>query len=343
MARHLVRARGKLGPVVPTGLYFGVPVLLAVFWWLRFNWEVTGDPLSFFWGPYSNVAQTAQIRTPGHDMFPYYQQPLAAALFVLQRVWLLSPSAAIFAPLVVVAALARRSWSAGLATWALASIPLFAAYQVFAGQSSAQFRYTLVAVPAGVMLACLAWRLAPARARPLVGVLALALAAAGIPLTLAGMADHRVGRMEWGIVAHLEGRPHGPRDFTQFKSERAMANYLDARAERTPVLLDTVTGFPAIAFSHYPAQFVSTTDVDFEALLARPYGSVEYILVHDPRSATDPNPMSAFGRILKVHADLLAGDPYWARLEREQGGWKLFRVISPPPTQAPLDRPVDAH
>ncbi len=59
--------------------------------------------------------------------------------------------------------------------------------------------------------------------------------------------------------------------------------------------------------------------------------------------ASDPNPMSAFGRIPKVHADLLANDPYWARLEREHGGWKLFRVISPPPTQVPLDLPIDAR
>ena len=343
MARQLVRTRGKLGPLVPTALYFSVPVLLAVFWWLRFNWEVTGDPLYFFWGPYSNVAQTAAIRTPGHDLFPYYQDLPAAARFVLDRVWLLSPGAVHLAPIVLLGAIMRRSWSAALTTWALASIPLFSIYQIYAGLSSAQFRYSMVAVPAGFVLACLAWQHAPARARPLVGVLALALSAAAIPTSFAGMADHRVGRMEWGIVSHLAGRPYGPRDFTQFKSERAVAHVLDARAERTPVLVDTVTGFPAIAFSRYPGQLVSTTDVDFEGILAAPYGKVEHILVHDPSVTTDPNPMGKYGRVLQVHPDLLDGDLYWARPEGDYGGWKLFRVVSPPPTQVPLDAPTGAR
>ena len=332
--RHFVRARGKPGPVVPTLLYFGVPIALAILYWLRFNWEVTGDPLYFFWGPYSNVAQTTAIRTPGHDLYPYYRDPAAALHFILVRVALLAPSAAVLAPVVVLGALARRSWPAALATAALASIPVFAAYQLFAGQSSAQLRYTLVAVPAGLVLACFAWRLAPPRARPLVGVLALALAAAAIPLTVAGMADRKIGRMEWGIIAHLEGRSYGPRDFTRFRSERAAARYLDARAERTPVLVDTVTGFPAIAFSHYPAQFVSTTDSDFETILANPYGRVGHILVHDPRDATDPNPMSPYARVLQVYPDILDGGADWARLEQEYGAWKLFRVVSePPPTR----------
>ena len=299
--RQLVRTRGRPGSVVPTILYFGVPILVGVYYWVKFNWDVTGDPLFFFWGPYSNVAQTAEVRMPGHDLNPYYQDPLAALRFVIERVWLLAPTLVMLAPIVVAGACARRSSSAALATWALVSIPLFAAYQLFAGQSSGQLRYVLVAVPAGVVLACLAWRLAPTRARALVGAATLGLAAASIPLAVAGMADRKVGRMEWGIVAHLEGRPSDPRVFTQFRSERAAAMDLDSRPERTPVLVDTVTGYPAILFSHEPSQFVSTTDVDFEALLARPYGNVGHILVHDPRDTTDPNPMSPFARVLKVH------------------------------------------
>lgn len=333
-ARQLVRARGAWRPLVPTQLYFGVPILLAILWWLRFNWDVTGDPLFFFWGPYSNVAQTAAIRTPGHDLYPYYRDAPASLGFVLQRVGMLSPSAAILASLVILGAIVRRSWPAALATLALASIPLFAAYQLFGGQSSAQFRYTLVAAPAGVVLTCLAWHLAPARVRTGVGVLALVLAAAAIPLTVVGMADRKIGRMEWGIIAHVRGEQYGPRDFTRFRSERAAALDLDARSERTPVLVDTVTGFPALAFSQHPDQFVSTTDADFEAVLAAPYGRVEYLLVHDPRDATDPNPMSPYARILQVHPDLLEGAD-WAQLEREYGAWKLFRVVGAPPTQAP--------
>jgi hypothetical protein len=334
LARQAAANRRDRGAILGVACYFGIPVLIAIGYWLKFNWDVTGDPLFFLWGPYSNAAQTAAHRLPGHDLYAYYGDWGAALELVLARALLLAPALAVVAPLVVLEAVARRAWAPALAAWAFGVLLLFGAVKLFAGQSTAHLRFYLSAVPAATVLACLAWRRAPGRLRPLVGGAALLAAVAAIPTTLAAMADPTIGRMEWGILAHLEGRPYEPRAFTRFASERAVARDLDARATRSPVLLDLPVGFPVVAFSAYPGQFVATPDSDFEHLLAHPHGNVGHILVHDPADPTDPNPMSAYGRILKVHPDLLAGAP-WASLEREYGAWKLYRVVAPPPTQLP--------
>ncbi|MFN0072582.1 MAG: ArnT family glycosyltransferase [Chloroflexota bacterium] len=320
--------RGKL---VSLMLVFILPPAYAMGVWMLLNWVIQGDPLFFLSGAYSNVAQTEHNRQPGSNLYYAYRSLGEAVGFVLTRAAFLAPAFAVLLAVGIPLALIRRSWTTVAIIGIWCSLPVFGAYLVYDGASAGELRYYMYVIPAGLFLARAVWQLSPPPVGTVLGMCTLAMMVLGIPTSLAALMNPEMGRMEYAIFAEVTGRPYDARLMSRFQDERAIAESLDARGVRTPVLLDAVTGFPILLNSQYPEQFVSTTDSDFKAIAERPTLGVKHILFHKPGDPSDSLSEVAYELLVERYPELLTNSATWATLEWRQGNWLMYRVLSDPP------------
>ncbi|MFN8522892.1 MAG: hypothetical protein U0821_07260 [Chloroflexota bacterium] len=340
-AVHVRRAWRTLWPMVADMLVFGAPLAYTIALWIFLSWQILGEPLYFAAGPYSNRTMTEYIRSTVYEshplyglLHPLYLNVMGSLEYALDRTAMLSLAFFVAIPLVAGLAAASRS-AASLAMLGLwLAFPLFAAAQLFQGQSEGWLRYYLYGVPGSVFLAIEAFAVAK-RDRlldSLLGLLLLLSMAISAVVALGAVTDPKIGRMEYAILAHVAGKPYDEGAFTTFPAERELARWVDDLPEGSTVLVDAVTGFPISLFTRHPERLIVTPNRDFEAILATPLGRADHLLIRTPGSVVS---MADRARLLIVHPELIEGSTPWALLERQVGNWQVFKVVGNPPPPDP--------
>ncbi len=275
------------------------PVVLAFLVWAITSWLITGQAFQQFTSQYGNSAILAQSGA-GQPA-----EKAAALRYSVAATLVLGPALPLLVPVAGALAVRRRDPAALVALLLCGAVLAFQALSFASGSTFAFLRFYVAAVPLAAVLVLFA---APARRQPpsrrpgrfatsapvrhrvpvLAATSAVALLAASLPLTTAGMQDHELAVQEYvlGAVFHPEpdnataGYADEVRIAKTFSTGRRLADYLDGlELPRGAVLLDTVYGFAVVAASHRADLFVVPSDRDFVRVLNHParYG-VKYIL-----------------------------------------------------------------
>jgi hypothetical protein len=111
------------------------------------------------------------------------------------------------------------------------------------------------------------------------------------------------------------------RDMTGAAASRFLDAYLNAHPRFT-VLADSWQAFPLIISLHQPGRIVTTSDPDFEQILANPIGHVNAFLVPAPDGA------SKLDAVDRRYPDLWAHGTSWAHLIADFPGGVHFRLYA---------------
>ena len=254
-----------------------MPVITAFAGFAAISWVLTGQAFAQFSSSYGNssVLQTTGPGSTGIHALGFIFGELAGA-------------APLAVPLLVAALLwgrrRARLRAVSLATVFGAVLFLSAALQV-SGKTLPFLRFWITGIPLEVLALALLVASRPARP-PRRSVLRLGMVAAcvaGFAVTAIAMTSTTFGVQEHQIASALDpqrNRYDERQTLAQFDTERQIAAYLD-QLQLPPgsVLVDVLDGFPVVAASRNPKQFIIPSDFDFDAALNDPtsYG-VRYLL-----------------------------------------------------------------
>jgi len=312
-----------------------MPVVTAVAAFALVSWIVTGQAFAQFSSTYGN-SSVIQATAPAAT-------GLSALRFSIGE---LAGAGPLALPLVCLAALwldkERRSRALGLVGVFGGVLALTALLQV-TGKTLPFLRFWIAAIPLEVLLLGLLaaqWAQRPRRAHRLQSLRAVAavgglvaLVAATFSITWSAMTNTIYGVQEHQIATVVEpwrDRFDERQTLAQFTAERRLAAYLDAlRLPAGSVLVDVLDGFPVVAASRDPRQFVIPSDFDFAQALSDPvhYG-VRYLLtVPDAgRGANDALNMAFPG----VYDNGLPGSRLLLQVDSGDlfPDWRLYRLAS---------------
>lgn len=309
--RSVVRIEGEF-------LAYLVWPAYAFFLWFFFNWLIQGDPLYFFRGPYSAMAQG--YFSP-EDLRPLIHNPWLTTLFVGERVLAMAPLYLPLALLLFVVAIVRLDTvSFGLLLFPAATLA-FGWLTHFQGGQFGWFRFFIYAVPGLILCVALVprSRLIPARFWPFAASMLMLGVFVGTLITGLAMLDPRIGKEE--SVASQAIRNWEPLDPTSTEEYR-VADYLRNNvAGKRQVLMDDFVGFNILRLSGGPDMFVLTVDTDFGETLKNPRGKVEWILVPKPEG------VGRLDAVNNMYPSLYNGGLGFVELEKEWDQWRLYRLI----------------
>ncbi|MBB1031815.1 ABC transporter [Dietzia sp. SLG310A2-38A2] len=272
------------------GVILAAPTALAFLAWAATSWLVTGSALAQFSSRYGNAAileQSGGGSTGG----------LSALAFSAAEIVVLAPALGVVL-LVSVALAVRRRDPEPLAAVVLVAVLGFAVFTYLRGMTFPFLRFYISAVPLLVVLAVFCVprggtmrtrRPGPlAAVRPqdtltggrVVPVAVLLLLVAGVPLSGAAMVSPTLSQEQHALHAVIlpesgdrpaEVRLQQEAIVASFDTERRLADYLDSLGlPEGAVIMDTVHGFPIIASTTRPEQFVIPSDRDFVEILNDP-------------------------------------------------------------------------
>ncbi|WP_244899305.1 ABC transporter [Rhodococcus zopfii] len=330
------------------GIIVALPSALAFAVWTATSWLITGEALQQFSSQYGNAAILEQSGG-GSD------GGAAALAFSAAEIVAVAPALALLLPVVAVLAWRRRD-PEPLAAMILLAVLGFAALAYFRGLTFPFLRFYLCAVP---LLAAAAVFLAPRSGQPparrpgahmrprpadppnpaglLQGVGAAGLVL-GLPIALTAMFSPTLSQEQHALAAiSVLGqdqpaalRSERERTLGTFATERALADYLDAKSlPPGSVLMDTVYGFAVFAASDNPRQFVLPSDEDFTRILNDPaaYG-VRYILsVPATGRGTSDAVNRRFPTLYENGAQLATLDVEVPNSGPNQPTWRVWRVV----------------
>ncbi len=287
-------ARFRRSVAIADLVVFAFPVTAAAILWAGASWLITGSPFEQFTSAYGVSAQVGVGFERGELGDPSF---LARQLIGLQ------PAIGGLAVGVVVLAAIRRDtrWLAPAAI--LGGVLLFVAGAWITGRTGGWIRYAFTVIPIGFVLTGLvvAWSSAlTARASTALGRWVPRFAAASLVVVVAGSSyiatvatwrDPEVGRTDLYVPG-------------AWQKADLVARWLDARdLPRGSVLMDSFLGYSVFARSNNPAQFVVTSDRDFQGNLADLPGSrVRYVLVPGPTTA-----LAGLDAVNRTHPGLYDG------------------------------------
>lgn len=285
------------------GLILAGPTALAFFTWAATSWLVTGSALAQLSSRYGNSAileQSGGGSTGG----------LEALAFSAAEIVVLAPAVAVLGVWCAILAVRRRD-PEPLAALILAAVLAFAALAYLRGLTFPFLRFYISAVPLAAVLAVFlvpragvvgARRPGPhAVTRPadtvgrtaLIPAAVVTLLVVGLPISAVGMMSPTLSQEQHALRVALRGalesyvgEPGGELRLQQeaivssFDTERRLTDYLDSlELGEGTVLMDTVYGFPIIASTSRPKQFVIPSDRDFVTILNDPAANgVQYLL-----------------------------------------------------------------
>ncbi|MEN9934301.1 MAG: hypothetical protein RLZZ387_880 [Chloroflexota bacterium] len=317
------------------------PGVYALTIWILVNWLIMGDPLYFYRGPYIKITASEQFQAPVEQVTG---QLWGATLYALERI---QAQFVLFVPLLI-AGIAIAVWRRSLRPLIPLLLPLsLIAFHIYFRYSSfGWYRFYIYAVPGAVV--AFFWLLTFLRDQPAKRVALQVAMIAGLvvsmPITTRAMSNPELGKEEWTFMDAIYSGGTAPQEETRsFAIQREVAEYIDQRRIEGPILLDTVSGFGIVLFSDQPRQFVITQNRDFETALLDPVGQgIRWVLV--PNANTSDG---YYELILKTYPKIWEGGVPWARLERDFGAWRLFRVTSgeedAPLSSAPTFQPARAQ
>ncbi len=333
------------------GLTVAAPTALAFGAWAATSWLVTGSALAQFSSRYGNAAileQSGGGSTGG----------LSALAFSAAEIIALAPAIGLLAVWAGVLAVRRRD-PEPLAAVVLVAVLAFSALTYLRGMTFPFLRFYICAVPLTVLLVVfLAPRNGRMRARRIgprpwergpdtVGrgvlgpVVALVVLLVGVPVSGAAMLSPTLSQeqnaLHARVLPELGDRPADLRAkqeaiIATFDTERRIAEYLDSLSlSEGAVLMDTVQGFPIIASTSRPEQFVIPSDRDFVSILNDPaaYG-VEFLLtVPDEGRGTSDALNLRYPSIHEDGAELAALELEVVNSGHDRPTWHLWRVFGP--------------
>jgi hypothetical protein len=327
----LVRARkqtSQLWPVLCDVAIVAAPVTLAFFVWTLASWLITGQPFDQFTSVYGNTSEIALNPTvPSGDLI---------RSMIIQAA-ILEP----FLPVLLLLLLGKAHRPALIPTLAslacLGATLSFLILGILNGSVKHELRFLIELVPLAVVLAaaCVTANMARGRSASRAArtfstacVLSTLLA---LPVSAVAMLNPAVNEgsgLNFQIVFSSTANA-GLGGHQRWAAERRIAVDLDRlHLPSGVVLVDDFLGFPIVATSSNPKQFVITSDRDFQSVLTDPRGTgVQYVLVPQP---------SYFGNLDAVnrqYAEFFANGGGFASLVREypkQGyydtTWRLYRI-----------------
>ncbi|GEM_PF-522762 len=301
-------------------LAYLAPPVYALLVWVQLNYSIMGDPLYFYRGAYSNLAQIAFFPK---ELAVLTHNPVLTTLYVAERIVLMAPAYLPVVLLVTVAALLRLDATAFGLLLLPASLLAFGWLNQFQGQSYGWFRFFIYAVPGlaiGIPLLTRPGLFSQKLSRQLVGTF-LVLSIPGGLLTGIAMLDPSIGREEF---------PAARAALTDTRVERSDAveqrilAYLKEHAGKRSVLLDDFSGLELIRMAGGTDLFVAGVDPDFQETLNNPHGKVDYILVPKPEG------LGTLDAINNRYYSIFMGSMSFARVEQDWGQWRLLRVVASP-------------
>ncbi|WP_245847644.1 ABC transporter [Dietzia natronolimnaea] len=281
------------------GVILAAPTALAFLVWAATSWLVTGSALAQFSSRYGNAAileQSGGGSTGG----------LSALEFSAAEIVVLAPALGVVLLVCVVLAVRRRD-PEPLAAVVLVAVLGFAVFTYLRGMTFPFLRFYISAIPLLVVLAvfCVPRGGVMTTRRPgpratartqdrlaggrLVPVGMLLLLAAGVPFSAVAMVSPSLSQEQHALHAVIlpESGDRSPELRLQqeaivasFDTERRLADYLDSLGlPDGAVIMDTVHGFPIIASTTRPEQFVIPSDRDFVEILNDPAANgVQFLL-----------------------------------------------------------------
>ena len=278
------RQHGSLWSVLCDVAIVAAPVALAFVVWSVASWLITGQAFDQFTSVYVN-----------RNKVPTGYAPWSSDLLSLLGSQLASLEPLLPALLLVLLALWRRR-ALGLTLASAACLGATLAFMVLAqlrGSLTHELRYVIIIVPLTVLLACacISSAIALPRKRALIST-AVAVAcmlsmAVAVPASARAMLDSRLDPYAAALGLQSVFSPTTDSQLggaLNWTTERAIAGDLDQmHLAEGSVLVDDFLGWPIVATSSSPKQFVITSDRDFETALRDPKGTgIQYILVPQP-------------------------------------------------------------
>ncbi len=283
----MLTVRAVAGNAGMDAAVLAMPIVVAFVGFALISWVITGQALAQFSSTYGNasVLQTSGPTSTGVHAIGFVvgelagAAPLAAPLLVALLVW---------------GQPRTKVRAASLAT-VFGGVLFFSAALQLTGKTLPFLRFWITAVPLEALAMALLIADAPSprlRTATRLGIVATCLA--GFAVTAMAMTNTTFGLQEHQIASALD--PHRDRlderrTLAQFATERRVASYLDGLGlPPGSVLVDVLDGFPLVAASANPRQFIIPSDYDFDAALSDPASNgVRYLLTIPPtgRGASD--------------------------------------------------------
>ena len=271
----------SFGPI----LSFVLPSLVAVAWWLAYNWALYHDPFEFLFGQYSAsaqatvVAQEGLLPTKGNLGLSFYTFSWSMLEFTGVVPLVIAGGGA------VIAILLRRTTTQGLLIWLLATPGLFILAGLYLGQNVINNDHSIptgwwnnrFAAPSGPFIAALCacvvgfWH----RRRWLTrGIAAILLLAA-------------MGQYAW-FAEDLSGRSavvaEAALSLREGEDARGAAEWLHSHYDHGSLLIDESASdnavLPLIGIAMSQVYDRASGNANFDAALADPVGHVQWVFMH---------------------------------------------------------------
>lgn len=286
--------RRRLSAGFHDAVIVAAPSTVAVAVWALSSWLLTGHLFAQFSSQYGNSAQLSVAVRAGTLSVGTTSTTL---LQIANSILGLQPLLIVVVLLAATLGFLRRDPTVLAPVAVLGGVVCFAALAHLTGITFGWLRFYIAAVPLGATLAATLWTPIRSTATPgsgrltgaAVAAVAILASATAIPVTWQTMLDPamRTNAIQQGLRS-LVFPSQEPRDqnplFVFFQDDRQIATFLDS-LDLAPatVLTDTREGWAIWLASGDSAQFVITSDKDFDVALNAPrqFG-IEYILVSNP-------------------------------------------------------------
>jgi hypothetical protein len=294
-------------------LVWMTPLCYVVALWLFLNWTIMHDPFYFQHGAYGNGAAMGTKIYAGYGPLEAGHGHIGAALAFVARQTLLFPPVIVgLLGLLGVGLAGRREQRtrALVLVAATLGLPLFHLTQVYAGNSSGWLRFFLTFIPFGFVAVAYVARLLTAvwGRRRLTWLVCIAMLLAG----------NCASGYELLVPSAAPSRTE---PFGHFMAGDRAVRYLNAHPRLT-VLADSWQAFPVIVSLHQPGRIVTTSDPDFQAILAQPLGRIDAFLVPQPVQA------ALLDAVNRRYPTLWAHGAPWAHLVATFPGQDHFRLYA---------------
>lgn len=306
--------RGNFKFVEGSFIVYFAPISFVILLWIIANWLITGDPLHFLRGQYSNIDQTKSISGNVKELQGYIFDSL---LYVGKRVFFLFPVFVVILLFFLFKQIRRPSYLAiSLIALSLA-VPVFEYLMILTGGSFGWLRFFIYVIPFSFVLISEYFSCRKVSSL-LVGFFLVLFMLSDVS---SGMAMHSevYGKEEYQLFDVIS-RKRNIDDSNTYTKDLEVATYVNENLKGHRILIDDFTGFGIILESLNPRIFINNSDNDYAKSLSDPANNCDYILARKPEG------IGTFDAINKKFPDLFYDGAPFAALYKDFGLWRLYKI-----------------